>query len=217
MNVIEAWEGFTSSDKLMFQNCCRKLLKKTFLVRDKQDDRKHYFFVSNHIDVFLNYFSFMGFVVQCDKDSGVVMLDNGSSAGERDRLQSNRHRFTKEETIVLCCLWLIYMSRIKEGRLSSMVVVGMSEVVYELEKYNARAVIGKKSLENIFKVFRNYSLLDIVGNIGDIDYQLILYPSLQFVLDIGEFKRFVEEVAEIVLKEKDSLGEDSDEQNDDVE
>ena len=32
MNVIEAWDDFTSSEKLMFQNCCRKILSRTFLV-----------------------------------------------------------------------------------------------------------------------------------------------------------------------------------------
>ena len=106
MNIVEAWNDFTSSEKLMFQNCCRKILRRTFLVRDKQEDRKHYFFVVNHIDSFLNYFSFMGFEVKCDKDNGVVMLDNCSEIGDKDKLQSNRYRFTKEETIVLCCLWL---------------------------------------------------------------------------------------------------------------
>ena len=64
------------------------------MVRDKQDDRKHYFFVVNHIDSFLNYFSFMGFEVKCDKDNGVVMLDNCSEIGDKDKLQSNRYRFT---------------------------------------------------------------------------------------------------------------------------
>lgn len=108
MNAIEAWDNFTFSDKIMFQNSCRKLLRRTFLVRDKQDDRKHYFFVANHIDIFLNYFSFMGFEIKYDKDNGVVMLDNCARAGDKDKLQSNRYRFTKEETIVLCCLWLIY-------------------------------------------------------------------------------------------------------------
>lgn len=39
MNIVEAWDDFTSSEKLMFQNCCRKILRRTFLVRDKQEDR----------------------------------------------------------------------------------------------------------------------------------------------------------------------------------
>lgn len=217
MNIIEVWDDFTSSDKLMFQNCCRKILKRTFLVRDKQDDKKHYFFVVKHIDVFLNYFSFMGFEVKCDRDNGVVMLDNCPEAGDKDKLQSNRYRFTKEETVVLCCLWLLYMSRIKEGTLSPVIVIGVSDLIYELEKYNARDMINKTALGNIFIVLKNYSLMDVDGNVGDIDCRLILYPSLQFTLDTDEFERFVNEVVEVVLAGKDSLGEDVDEQSNNVE
>lgn len=217
MNIVEAWDDFTFSEKLMFQNCCRKILRRTFLVRDKQDDRKHYFFVVNHIDSFLNYFSFMGFEVKSDKDNGVVMLDNCSEIGDKDKLQSNRYRFTKEETIVLCCLWLLYVSRIKEGTLSSVIVIGVSDLIYELEKYDARDMVNKTALGNIFKVFKNYSLMDVDGNVGDIDCKLILYPSLQFTLDTNEFERFVKEVVEVVLEGKDSLEEDADEQTDNVE
>lgn len=217
MNIVEAWDDFTFSEKLMFQNCCRKILRRTFLVRDKQDDRKHYFFVVNHIDSFLNYFSFTGFEVKCDKDNGVVMLDNCSEIGDKDKLQSNRYRFTKEETIVLCCLWLLYVSRIKEGTLSSVIVIGVSDLIYELEKYDARDMVNKTALGNIFKVFKNYSLMDVDGNVGDIDCKLILYPSLQFALDTNEFERFVKEVVEVVLEGKDSLEEDADEQTDNVE
>ena len=94
-------------------------------------------------------------------------------------------------------------------------VIGVSDLVYELEKYNARDMINKTGLDNIFKVFRNYSLLDIDGKIGEIDCKLILYPSLQFVLDTSEFERFVEEVVEIVLAGKDSIDGDLEEQNDD--
>ena len=217
MNIIETWDDFTSSDKIMFQNCCRKIMRRTFLVRDKQEDRKQYFFVVNNIDTFLNYFSFMGFEVKCDKDSGIVMLDNRAAIGDKDKLQSNRYRFTKEETIVLCCLWLLYVSRIKEGTLSSVIVIGVSDLIYELEKHDARDLVNKTALGNIFKVFKNYSLIDIEGNIGDMDCKLILYPSLQFVLDVNEFERFVKEVVEVVLAGKDRMGDDVDEQVDDVE
>lgn len=216
MNIIDAWDNFTYSEKLMFQNCCRKLLRRTFLVRDKKEDKKHYFFVANKIDIFLEYFSFMGFEIKCDKDNGVIMLDNCSSIEDKEKLQSNRHRFTKEETIVLCCLWLIYVSRIKEGTLSPVVIIGVSDLIYELEKYDARDIVNKAALDSIFKIFRNYSLMDVDGNIGDIDCKLILYPSLQFALDTNEFERFVKEVVEVIFG-KNSLGEDSDEQSDDIE
>ena len=215
MNIVEAWDSYTTAEKQMFQNCCRKLLKRTFIVRDKQEDKRQYFFVSNRSEIFLDYFSYMGFEVRCDKNAGVAMLDSRSPMGDKDRLQSNRHRFSKDETIVLCCLWLIYISRLKEGTLSSVVVIGVSDLVYELEKYDARDMFNKTALDNIFKVLKNFSLIDTEGNVGDMDCKLILYPSLQFALDTEEFERFVKEVVEVVLRDKDSIEEASDEQNDD--
>ena len=215
MNIVEAWDSFTTAEKQMFQNCCRKLLKRTFIVRDKQEDKRQYFFVSNRPEIFSDYFSYMGFEIRCDKNTGVVMLDSRSSEGDKDRLQSNRHRFSKDETIVLCCLWLIYISRLKEGTLPPVVVIGVSDLVYELEKYDARDMFNKTSLDNIFKVLKNFSLIDLDGSVGDMDCKLILYPSLQFALDVEEFERFVKEVVEVVLRDKDSIEEVSDEQNDD--
>lgn len=216
MNIVEAWDGFTSSDKQMFQNCCRKLLKKTFIVRDKQEDKKHYFFVVNRLDIFLDYFMYMGFEVKCEKDNGVIMLDSRTIIGDKEKLQSNRYRFSKEETIILCCLCLIYVSRIKEGTLSTAVIISVSDLIYELEKYNARDTVNKSGLDKVFKVFKNYSLIDVDGNIGEVDCKLVLYPSLQFALDVQEFERFVKEVVEVVLAGKDSIEdeEDADEQND---
>ena len=72
-------------------------------------------------------------------------------------------------------------------------------------------------MDKIFKLFKNYSLLDAIGNIGEIDCKLILYPSLQFALDVQEFERFVKEIVEVVLASKDSIEEDADEQSDDNE
>lgn len=214
MNIIEAWNDFTTSEKQLFQNCCRKLLKRTFLVRDKQEDKKHYFFVADKLETFLDYFAYMGFEIKCERDTGVIMLASTALIEEKEKLQSNRYRFSKEETIVLCCLWLVYMSRIKEGILSRIVVINISDLMYELEKYNARDLMNKNKLDKIFKIFKNFSLIDVDGNLGDVECRLILYPSLQFVLDAEEFERFVKEVVEVVLAGKDNIEEDMDEQND---
>ena len=47
-SINEYWNSeFTSSDKLFFQKCARILLKKTFIVRDKDvENRKMFYFVS---------------------------------------------------------------------------------------------------------------------------------------------------------------------------
>ena len=35
MNIEEFWSGYTSSEQELFQKSCRRLLKQTFIVRDK--------------------------------------------------------------------------------------------------------------------------------------------------------------------------------------
>ena len=49
MGFEEIWNEYTSSEKDMFQKSVRRLLKQTFIVRDRDEDsKKAYYFVSNH-------------------------------------------------------------------------------------------------------------------------------------------------------------------------
>ena len=53
MNIEEFWEGFTSSEKDLFQKSCRRLLKQTFIVRDRDEESKRaYYFVSKNPEPF---------------------------------------------------------------------------------------------------------------------------------------------------------------------
>ena len=54
MTADEFWSStFTAQEKLLFQRVCRALLKKTFIVRDKdEDNRRMYFFAAKYADFF---------------------------------------------------------------------------------------------------------------------------------------------------------------------
>ena len=133
---FEAWEDFTSSEKELFQRACRRLLKTTFIVRDRNDDsKKLYSFISKNEQAFSEYFSFMGFDVTVDKDNGVVMFINGNSTGENGKLQANRIALKKNESIVLCCLWTLYLDRVRTGSLQKKIIVTVFDLRNELEKY----------------------------------------------------------------------------------
>ena len=46
MGFEEIWNEYTSSEKDMFQKSVRRLLKQTFIVRDRDEDsKKAYYFV----------------------------------------------------------------------------------------------------------------------------------------------------------------------------
>lgn len=192
MNIEEYWETYTTSEKELFQRCCRRLLKSTFIVRDKDEEQKRaYHFIAKQPAPFLLYFSYIGFEIVVDRENGVIMLRNSSEAGESGRIQGNRFVLKKAESIVLCCLWALYADRVVSGSLSRTFLVSIADLRFELEKYELKEQIDKSMLNSILTLFAKFNLVDIHGKVGEEDCAVRLYPSLQFALDAQEFDRFV--------------------------
>lgn len=218
-SVDEYWNSeFTSSEKQLFQKCARKLLKKTFIVRDKdEENRKMFYFISKNSDFFTHYFSFMGFEILVHKDSGVVMLSNIVNENVSSSVAVNRFRFKKIESIVLCCLWTLLSDRLHKGSLDKVIKITLSDLNMELEKYDFKKPFDKGPLDEILKLFRKFNLIGTSGEIGDEDFTIILYPSLQFSLNENEFVSFVKDaenrmkgINNDVLESDDTLIEESD-------
>ena len=48
-------------------------------------------------------------------------------------------------------------------------------------------------MNDILKLFCKFNLIGTIGEIGDEDFAIILYPSLQFALNESEFVSFVKD------------------------
>ena len=218
-SIDEYWNSeFTSSEKQFFQKCARKLLEKTFIVRDKdEENRKMFYFISKNSDFFTRYFSFMGFEILVHKDSGVAMLSNIVNENISSSVAVNRFRLKKIESIVLCCLWTLLSDRLHRGSLDKVIKITLSDLNMELEKYDFKKPFDKGPLDEILKLFRKFNLIGTSGEIGDEDFTIILYPSLQFSLNENEFVSFVKDaenrmkgINNDVLESDDTLVEESD-------
>lgn len=218
-SIDEYWNSeFTSSEKQFFQKCARKLLEKTFIVRDKdEENRKMFYFISKNSDFFTRYFSFMGFEILVHKDSGVAMLSNIVNENISSSVAVNRFRFKKIESIVLCCLWTLLSDRLHRGSLDKVIKITLSDLNMELEKYDFKKPFDKGPLDEILKLFRKFNLIGTSGEIGDEDFTIILYPSLQFSLNENEFVSFVKDaenrmkgINNDVLESDDTLIEEND-------
>ena len=211
-SINEYWNSeFTSSEKQLFQKCARVLLKKTFIVRDKdEENRKMFYFISKNIDFFYDYFSFMGFEVLVHKDSGVIMLSNIVNENISTSVAVNRFRFKKIESIVLCCLWTLLSDRLHKGSLDKVIKITLSDLNMELEKYDYKKTFDKGTLGEILKLFCKFNLIATSGEIGDEDFTIILYPSLQFSLNESEFVSFVKDAEKRMKGTEDKLLEDED-------
>ena len=120
------------------------------------------------------------------------MLKNCAQSGEDGKIQANRYALRKVDSMVLCCLWTLYIDRIRSGRLSRAVQISMTDLRLELDKYGLKDLVDKSTMSAILTIFSSYNLLDLEGKVGDPDCQIWLYPSLQFALNTDEIRRFVE-------------------------
>ena len=195
MSIETIWEDFTSSEKHLFQKSCRRLLKQTFLVRDKDEDyKKMYYFVAKRQEVFEQYFSFIGFDIVLDRENG--------------KLQGNRLALKKAESLVLCCLWTLYLDRLRSGSLAQTITVSITDLGFTLEKYGLKEPLDKTLMANILKLFSRYNLIEVKGKVGEPDCLIRLYASLQFALDTEEFKKFVEVTEKRMMEKEDTETEE---------
>lgn len=212
MSLETMWDNLTSSEKDTFQRSCRKLLKQTFIVRDKdEENKKMYYFASKRPELFTQYFMFIGFDIALDRENGVVMLQNCADLGEKGKIQANRLGLKKAESIVLCCLWTLYADHLRRGSLSQSVFVSMTDLRFALEKYGLKEPLDKTAMTNILNLLSKYNLIDVNGKVGDADCMIRLYASLQFALDIEEFKRFAVSTERRMLEKEGAETEDLEE------
>ena len=189
MGFMQDYDELIMTERGLFQKICRVFLKQTFIVCDRNEEsRKMYFFVRKHQEMFSDYFQYMGFDIAIDQDNKVTMLKNNKNDG----IQSNRLRFRKYESIVLCCLWTIYVAQVREGNLTRPILITVFDLRQAMEKYGVKEDMeGKGILRDTLELFSRYQLVDINGEIGNPDCTIRLYSSLQFALELEEFKRFV--------------------------
>ena len=197
MGIEQYMEDYTSSEREAFQRACRRLLKQTFIVRDRNEEsRRLYFFISRNPAPFSEYFQLIGFDIVVDRNNGVIMLSNYESETDSINVQSNRVQLKKDESIILCCLWIIYIDNLNEGNLTRPILISITDLRFELEKFGVKDEVDKSALKRALDLFSRYQLIELNGKVGDEECLIRLYPSLAFALNTEEFKKFVEVTVE---------------------
>lgn len=215
MNFIERYTDLVSSDKDKFQRICRKLLRETFIVKEKDEqNRTDYFFIRNpsHRELFNEYFEYIGFSVKVDENAGVAMLTNNSYGN--NSIQANRIKLKLYESVILCSFWLLYESKMTSDGLRA-ITISKAELNMEIERLGYANKIDKNAMLTALKKFSSFNLIDVIGEISELDCNIRLYPSLQFCMAANDFKTFVEQAIPKLKPGKNTV--DPEEDTDDEE
>lgn len=193
MEWVERYESLPLSQKEFFRRVCRKLLKSTFIVREKSELREDYNFIrrEHNREIFSGYFQIMGYDLVVDETAGVAMLRN-YRIGDDESVQANRLRLRLNESVVLCCLWFLYAEKMISGSLTSSVVVEKAQLDMQLNRLGYANRIDKESMGNILKLFAGYNLIEVLGKVDDYECKIRMFTSMQFCMSDDDFKRFVD-------------------------
>ena len=193
MEWSERYEQLLQSQKETFKRICRKLLKSTFIVRERSDQREDYNFIrrDRNRDIFSGYFQIMGYDVIVDETAGVAMLRN-FRVGDDEAVASNRLRLRLCESVVLCCLWFLYAEKMVSGSLTSSVIIEKSQLDMQLNRLGYGNKIDKESMKKTLKLLSNFNLIEVIGKIDDYECKIRGFTSMQFCLSDDDFKRFAE-------------------------
>lgn len=178
----ELYEQLSDKEKALFSESVNRLLARTFLVFEREADRRCYRFVERNLTLFRRYLDLARWDLFLDQQLAVLQLYN--------REDRNRRSFNLQETIFLFILRLLYDDRRRELRLTEQVYVTGREIQ---EKYLALGIKqrlpAREEMHRILRLFSNFALLDLKkGHWRDPEALYLLYPSLLLVLNLADLE-----------------------------
>ncbi|NMD43551.1 MAG: DUF4194 domain-containing protein [Firmicutes bacterium] len=186
----ELYEQLSDKEKAFFSEMVNRLLARTFLVYEREEDRRGYRFVERHLSLFRWYLELAHWDLFHDRQLAVIQLYN--------RDERNRRNFSIQETIFLFILRLIYDDKRQELRLTDQVLVSGQEIQ---EKYLALGIRqrlpAREDMQRILRLFGRFSLLELrKGQWRDPEALYLLYPSLLMVLNTADLESLAEWLGE---------------------
>ena len=212
MDFTERYSNLISADRIRFQRICRKLLKSTFIVKEKDAaSRSDFFFIARNLSLFGDYFQLIGYDVAADESVGVAMLVNNFD-DENGGIGTNRLRLKLYESVVLCALWLIYENKMTSGGLGAL-IIQKNELDMEIERLGYIDKIDKNRMQSALEHFEDFDLIEVNGKITEPDCNIKLFSSLQFCMSGEDFKNFVTAVIPKLQGRKASSEDENDDDN----
>ncbi|NLC94774.1 MAG: DUF4194 domain-containing protein [Bacilli bacterium] len=204
MNFVELYESLNTTEKNEFARIANKLLSITLLTKAKEDNKKDYYFILSHKQLFSEYFSYINWEVEINEDYGVIHLNNLSNI--------NRLNLNLNESILLLLLRQIYQEKLKEISMAQNVLINIEElkVRYDCLKIRNRQ-LDKTTLRNVIRLFKRFNIVEPLDSdyaLGDT--RLIIYPTILMVIKVDDIMKISEKL------ESYRLGGEEDEETDEA-
>ncbi|MCR5490779.1 MAG: DUF4194 domain-containing protein [Bacilli bacterium] len=177
-NFSESYGKLSDSDRDAFSRISLKLLDETFLVKERDEDRKDYLKATDLINGLRAYFAFIDYDLVNDAEKGVIYI--------RTELDSNRVHMRKLETIVLLVLRGIFYDESAKASLNSVISTTVGEIARQIDKTEIYPEnIGKTTeFRESLKSLRRHKIIDFDQGLNYGETPIVIYRSILLVVDV---------------------------------
>lgn len=198
--INEEYDKLSNPKKQMFSDICNDLLASNYLVRAKKDNTEKYYFVINYKSLFEEFFAIIDYELIIDHENSCLQIVNQKNG--------SRLRLKRDESILLLILRLFYHQKMSTVSLNENIICTSAEIQSYYQNLKIKKNITKTDLVTIFRMFRRYNLIDILGDITQGNARIVIYPSILLALSTKN----IQEVYNLVSKlTDDGEGETSEE------
>ena len=175
----------TESEKIMMKNVTIKLLKVNFLLRIT--NKEMYSFIINHKELLSLFFEYMNFDFNIREDKELVYIKPNDDTTIRN--------ISKNETLALLVLRLIYQKKIDEVSLTDEVETTVAELQNHLFSFNFGQQnndrVKRSTLTEMLRIFRQHNIIYYKDDLALDDTVITIYPSIEVAMDFKEINEIL--------------------------
>lgn len=171
----EKYRELNETNKKTFSRIVNKLIKETFIVKEKELDKGDYLYVLENKALFISYFELSDYELVLDRFNDLCYIKTTENR--------NRVRLNKFPTCLVLILRQFYYTKRKEITTDNQVIVQLEEII---EKLKTSKVFKDEKKINSYKealpLLRNYKLIDYKASIINESLSIRILPSIQVVV-----------------------------------
>lgn len=174
----------SENEQKEFQALINKLLASNYLIKEK--DRKSYYFIQRHKLKFEQFFRFLGWDFVLDDRHETVFISSPRA--------SHRRTLTKEESIWMLIVKMIYQEKRESLSLSDFPVTSLYEIKQKYEVFRLPTV-NKTKLTEYIRLCQHYQLMEpIDSNWHSQDARFLLYHSWLHMMDSTSMDKLIQKI-----------------------
>ena len=142
--------------------------------------------------LFSEFFEIIGYTLDIDQALGTIKLDSGDN--------SNVIRLSRDNTVILLILRLLYSEAMKDTTLNNNVIVNVEDIQDKYNYLEIKQKLNKTDLVKALRLFRKYNLIEVIGLKDALvaNTKVILLPTLLKAIEVSDITYVNEQISNII-------------------